>query len=117
MAAQVLIYYYVWMYYNTRIVEFPFFRKGNWLMAALYGVLLMFFLHMYGGFKISYLKKGNLIYSQILSVVIVNTITYFQIALLDKRFHNPALMLAMTLVDIVVIVVWAFFFQYIYSPF
>ena len=26
-AAQVLIYYYVWMYYNTRIVEFPFFRK------------------------------------------------------------------------------------------
>ncbi len=114
-AAQVLIYYYVWMYYNTRIVEFPFFRKGNWLMAALYGVLLMFFLHMYGGFKISYLKKGNLIYSQILSVVIVNTITYFQIALLDKRFHNPALMLAMTLVDIVVIVIWAFFFQYIYS--
>ena len=98
-AAQVLIYYYVWMYYNTRIVEFPFFRKGNWLMAALYGVLLMFFLHMYGGFKISYLKKGNLIYSQILSVVIVNTITYFQIALLD----------------IVVIVIWAFFFQYIYS--
>ena len=26
-AAQVLIYYYVWMYYNTRIVEFPFFSK------------------------------------------------------------------------------------------
>lgn len=114
-AVQVLIYYYVWMYYNTEVVRYPFFRKGNWLMAALYGVLLMFFLRMYGGFKISYLKKGNLIYSQILSVVIVNVITYLQIALLDKKFQNPVVFLAMTAADIVVIVIWAYVFQYVYS--
>ena len=114
-AVLVLIYYYVWMYYNTSIVERPFFRKGNWLMAALYGVLLMFFMRMYGGFKISYLKKGNLIYSQILSVTIVNIITYFQIALLDKKFHNPAVMLTMTLADAGVIVIWALVFQTIYG--
>lgn len=114
-AVQVLIYYSVWMYYNTEVMRYPFFRKGNWLMAALYGVLLMFFLRMYGGFKISYLKKGNLIYSQILSVVIVNVITYLQIALLDKKFQNPVVFLAMTAADIVAIVIWAYVFQYVYS--
>ena len=114
-AVQVLIYYYVWMYYNTEVVRYPFFRRGNWLMAALYGVLLMFFLRMYGGFKISYLRKGNLIYSQILSVVIVNIITYLQIALLDKKFQNPMVFVAMTAADVVVIVIWAYVFQYVYS--
>ena len=110
-----LIYYYVWMYYNTEVVRYPFFRRGNWLMAALYGVLLMFFLRMYGGFKISYLRKGNLIYSQILSAVIVNIITYLQIALLDKKFQNPMVFVAMTAADVVVIVIWAYVFQYVYS--
>ena len=84
-------------------------------MAALYGVLLMFFLRMYGGFKISYLRKGNLIYSQILSAVIVNIITYLQIALLDKKFQNPMVFVAMTAADVVVIVIWAYVFQYVYS--
>lgn len=110
-----MIYYYVWMYYNTEVVRYPFFRRGNWLMAALYGVLLMFFLRMYGGFKISYLRKGNLIYSQILSAVIVNIITYLQIALLDKKFQNPMVFVAMTAADVVVIVIWAYVFQYVYS--
>ena len=114
-AVQVMIYYYVWMYYNTEVVRYPFFRRGNWLMAALYGVLLMFFLRMYGGFKISYLRKGNLIYSQILSAVIVNIITYLQIALLDKKFQNPMVFVAMTAADVVVIVIWAYVFQYVYS--
>lgn len=112
---QISIYSYVWIIHYNKIIQAPFFRRGNWLMIALYGILLLFFLRMYGGFKISYLRKGNLIYSQILSVVIVNVITYIQIALLDKKFHNPSLIMTMTLADIVAITIWAFIFQYIYN--
>lgn len=49
----------------------------------------MFFMNTYGGFKVGYLKNGNLIYSQIMSVLFVNIFTYFQIAIIDKRFVNP----------------------------
>lgn len=112
---QIMIYSYVWIIYYNKIIQAPFFRRGNWLMIALYGVLLLFFLRMYGGFKIGYLRKGNLIYSQTLSVVIVNVITYIQIALLDKKFHNPGLILTMTLADVVAIIIWAFVSQYIYN--
>ena len=42
-ALQMLLYWIVWMHFYASNIELPFFRKGNWLMAALYGVLLLFF--------------------------------------------------------------------------
>ena len=54
----------------------------------------------YGGFRIGYLKKGNLLCSQILSIGLLNVITYIQISLLDKKFHDPKILTAMTLVQL-----------------
>lgn len=111
----VTVYWYVWTEYYNRILEFPFWRRGNWLMVALYGVLLCFFLYTYGGFRVGFLKAGNLIWSQILSLLLVNVITYIQISLLDKRFHAPKVMLAMTLVEILLSVLWVLLFQKLYK--
>lgn len=112
---EVGLYWIVWNdYYNT-IIEFPFWRRGNWLIVSLYAVLLLFFLKTYGGFKIGLLKKGNVIYSQILSICFVNAITYFQISLIDKKFHALTAIVLLTAVDIVVIFLWAFTFQYVYG--
>lgn len=109
------IYAYVWIYYfNERMLQAPFFRRGNWVMIFLYGVLLVFFMQMYGGYKVGYLKKGNLIYSQILSVVFLNTFTYFQIAVLDKRFFAPTVLILMTFADAAAIVIWTMIFERIY---
>lgn len=113
-AAQTLLYWSVWMgYYNSNI-ELPFFRKGNWLMAALYGVLLLFFVHTYGGLKVGYLKKGDIIYSQLLAAFCVNGITYVQICLLDRHFVNVLPLLAMTVIQGIIIIVWANAFHRIY---
>ena len=87
-ALETAIYWFVWNGHYNQVLEFPFWRRGNWLMVALYAILLLFFNQMYGGLKVGFLRRGNLIYSQILSVTFVNLITYLQIALLDKRFHN-----------------------------
>ena len=109
------IYGFVWVTYYNRLLEFPFWRRGNWLMIAVYAVLLMFFEQMYGGFKVGFYKKWNVIYSQILALVIVNVITYLQIALIDKRFHSLTLMGGILVTEIIVAVIWAFAFQFIYS--
>ena len=74
----------------------------------------MFLMQMYGGYKVGYLKKGNLIYSQILSVVFLNTFTYFQIAVLDKRFFAPTVLVLMTFADAAAIVIWTMIFERIY---
>ncbi len=109
------LYAFTWIgYYNRFVLQIPFYRRGNWVIVLLYGVLLVFFMSTYGGFKIGYLKNGNLIYSQIISVVFANVFTYFQIAVIDKRFVNPGYILLMTLADVIFILAWTQVFQMIY---
>ena len=83
------LYGAIWINWYNKIIWAPFFRRGNWMMIFIYGLLLIFFMQLYGGFKIALLKRGNLIYSQILAVVVTNIITYFQISVQDKKFTAP----------------------------
>ena len=111
----VAAYSYLWIGYYNRVILFPFFRRGNWVMIFLYAVLLIFFMKLYGGFKVGYLRKGNLIYSQILSVLFTNTFTYFQIAVLDKKFSSPMPLVILLIVESIAIIVWTTVFQALYS--
>ncbi|WP_077612299.1 exopolysaccharide biosynthesis polyprenyl glycosylphosphotransferase [Clostridium sp. Marseille-P2415] len=111
----IALYGWTWIYHYNRIIEFPFFRRGNWMMIFLYGVLLVLFMSTYGGFKVGYLKKGNLIYSQILAVIFTNIFTYLQIAVLDKHFLGPLQLIKMTVLDFLVIICWTLVYQWIYG--
>lgn len=84
------LYGVIWINWYNKIIWAPFFRRGNWMMIFIYGLLLIFFMQLYGGFKIALLKRGNLIYSQILAVVFTNIITYFQISVQDKNLRHRA---------------------------
>lgn len=109
------IYGYLWINYYNIIIREPFFRKGNWVMIFIYAVLLVFFMQMYGGFKVGFLRKGNLIYSQILACLFTNAITYFQIAVQDKKFTTPVPMMLLLCADAALVVAWTLVFQWIYS--
>lgn len=112
---QMWLYWCIWMgYYNSNI-ELPFFRKGNWLMAALYGVLLSFFTNTYGGFKMGYLRKWDVIYSQFLAVICVNAVTYIQICLLDRHFVSAVPLVVMTVMQTAAIILWTNIFARFYS--
>ncbi len=111
----ITLYGLVWINHYNTIIEFPFFRRGNWMMIFLYGILLILFMSTYGGFKVGYLKKGNLIYSQMLAVLFTNVFTYLQIAVLDKHFLNPIQLIKMTILDFVIILCWTLVYQWIYA--
>ena len=111
----VSLYSFLWIGYYNKVILYPFFRRGNWMMIFIYAVLLMFFMQLYGGFKVGYLKKGNLIYSQILSTLFANIITYLHIAVLNKAFMSPVPLIGLLVVETVVIMIWTTAFQWIYS--
>lgn len=109
------MYGVVWnQYYNEEILQMPFYRRGIWMMVLIYGILLAFFMGTYGGFKIGYLRNGNLIYSQIMAVLFTNVVTYMQIAVIDRRLVNLIYLLPMTVGEITFIVIWTLIFQAIY---
>jgi len=111
----ILLYYLVWTNYYNPKMEFPFWRRGNWLIAGFYGALLLLLHQLYGGLRIGYLRRWNLIYSQTLALVLVNIAAYVELVLVDKHFLNPAGLICLFLVEMVTMLIWVYVFQWIYN--
>ncbi|MBQ8297171.1 MAG: sugar transferase [Ruminococcus sp.] len=110
----------VWYRYYSDTIILPFYRRGNWVLIAIYGIITALFFKVYGGFKLGYLKKTDMLYSQMISMVCVNVIAYFLISLIGRHFMNATPILVMTLIHFAVISVWTFvtgkIFFLIYPP-
>ena len=109
-----LAYGYVWHTHYLYLVVYPFLGKGNLLVIAIYMILLAFFLQVYSGFKFGYLKIGDILLSQILSIVIANFITYLQISLIGRALLNITPMLVLTVADIFIAAIWSYIASLIY---
>ena len=116
---QTAIFAFVWyrFYANDQeIMMKVFFRRGNYVVIGLYALMTFFFYKLYGGFRVGYLRIFDVLYSQILSVLCVNAVTYLQLCLIGrwKFMSNVGPILAMTAVDIIVMVIWAVFSRWVY---
>lgn len=113
------LYTWIWFeYYNhSSIIGTLYFRRGNWALIALYAVILFAFLKVYGGFRVGYLRPMDVLFSQILSLVCVNLITYLQLALIGRwRFGSYCgPLLYMTFIQIIVIIVWVFGMSWVHN--
>lgn len=106
---------YVWYEYYASDIILPFYRKGNWLLVGVYMILTLLFFKVYGGFKIGYLKRADMIYSQSLSILCVNAFSYLQISLIGRRMMSLMPMLIMTMLDIVIIIGWTWIMTALHS--
>lgn len=113
--AQTAVFAYVWYDFYRKLIFEPFWRKGNWVLIAIYGLILMMFSKMYGGLKVGYLKKIDVFYSLTLATICTNIVTYLQITLINRWFLPAHAIIEMTFVQIVLIVVWIFGTSYAYS--
>ena len=105
-AAQAGVFYCTWMAHYNGLMESPFQRKGNWLMAAFYTLLIFLFAHMYSGWRIGALKAFHLIWSQSLSLLFADSVIYLVITLLTKRFQTFVPLLAMFAAQCVFTGIW-----------
>lgn len=109
-----IAYGYVWHTHYLYLVVYPFLGKGNLLVIAVYMILLAFFFQVYSGFKFGYLKFGDILLSQILSIIITNFITYLQISLIGRTFLGITPMIVLTVVDIFITAAWSCIASIIY---
>ncbi|MBQ3886143.1 MAG: sugar transferase [Ruminococcus sp.] len=97
---------YVWYKYYSSAIVLPFYRRGNWVLISIYCLLIFLFFKAYGGFKLGYLKKTDMLFSQLISMVCVNVVTYFLISLIGRHFMEGIPILLLTFVDFGFITVW-----------
>ena len=111
---------FTWYTAYSDVIALPFYRRGNWVLVLIYAVLFLIILKASGGYKVGYLKRGDMLYSQILSLGFVNAITYFQISLIGRHLMPVKPLLWMTLIDLVLLICWAVlsnrFYFWLYPP-
>lgn len=113
--AQTAVFAYIWYDYYRGLIFEPFWRKGNWVLIAIYGLINVLFSRLYGGLKVGYLKRIDVFYSLTLATICTNIVTYFQITLINRWFLRLWPMVEMTLIQFVIILVWIWGSRYIYS--
>jgi len=118
---QTALYIYVWQQVYNDIMQSSmwrsFHRKGFWLLAAVYFLLLLFFTATYGGLRIGYLKPMDVFFSQVLSLLFTNVVSYFQISLLSLELVTPYPLMLMMLAEIAIAGVWTFISHRLYKQF
>ena len=94
-----------------------FFVRGNYVVVALYALMVFFFNHIFGGFKIGRARVFEIFYSQIFSILFANTITYLQLCLICrwKLMENLMPIVFMTIAELVLVLGWSFFTRWVYS--
>lgn len=112
---QSLLFFQTWnLIYNVQMRYSPFYNKGLILLVLVYVVMYIAFSNIYGGYKIGYYRVSDVIFSQVLSLIFVNAITYTQVSLMDRRLLNPTGFIIMTIVQIFITIAWAYISNRIY---
>ena len=108
------LFWYTWKIYYSPRMEDPFFMKGHWMLAAIYGLSLILFAKPYGSWKIGYQKVFHIIYAQCISTCFSNIMMYLMITLLTKHFETWIPLFYMFLIQIATSIIWAIIFTRIY---
>ena len=114
------VFAYVWYSYfadNTAVLLKPFFRRGNYVLVAMYALISVLFYRVYGATRVGYMRLLESIYTQVLSILCINAVTYLQLCLIGRwRFlDNLTPILWMTLADLILVVLWAFVARFGYT--
>ena len=84
--AQAAVFAWVWYSVYRGQIDEPFWRKGNWVLIAIYGLMFALFAKLYGGLKVGYLKRIDVFYSLTLALLCTNVVEYLEITLINRWF-------------------------------
>ncbi|SFT32842.1 exopolysaccharide biosynthesis polyprenyl glycosylphosphotransferase [Lachnospiraceae bacterium XBD2001] len=103
------VFYGCWMHnYSHQVFGTPFYGRGNWFVVFLFTLLFIMFNRVYDGFAIAFNQVTEIIYSQILALVMANGVMYFIMALLFRRIPGPIALGKAFLWEMLVVIVWSF---------
>lgn len=101
-----LAFAWIWYSWYADTMLLPFYRRGHWVMVFIYLILVLLFSKAFGGIKVGYLRRTDMLYSQMISIVCVNLLTYLEISVVDRDFSEFVPIIVLTLVDWVILIAW-----------
>ncbi len=115
-----LVFANVWYNYYSDCMVLPFYRRGNWVMIGIYATVLFLFFKVYGAFKIGYLRRMDVLLSQVLATLGTNAVTYLQVSLVARNFVDVRPMVMLVAVELLILLCWTIlsnkFYFFLYPP-
>ncbi len=108
-----VVYFYIWKFCYREHGFYPYYGNGKFILAGVYAMLLLAVMYNCEAFKFGYLKYADTLTAQWISLVIVNTITYFQLCLMANYMLNAVPVLILTIVEFILSAT----FVYLYTAF
>lgn len=108
-------YYIVWRMGYDRSDGFPaYYGNGRYVLAGVYGLLVIMLFLNFEGFRFGYLKPVESFASQLIALFIVNFITYLQLSLIANVMISPLPIVMLMLIDAVIAVICSFLYSHLY---
>ena len=107
-------YYFLWKYfYHSE--HFPHYTEsGKYILMFVYAVLVLIVFYLCDCFKFGHLKFTDIALGQLFSILIVNTITYFNLCLIVARLIPVYPMIILSGMELVICAGLCYFFTFIY---
>ncbi len=102
-----------WVGYYTTIV--PFAKRGNWAIIGIYALIVFFFTRIFGGYRIGYMRLGDIILSCVLALILSNIVAYFELCLVWRDYVNAVPLLIMTCAEIAFSIIWNLLIRVLYK--
>ncbi len=101
------IFGFYWFIFYANSIADPFFEKGNYMVIFVFFLLYVLFIRIYDGFLVSYQRISELIYSQVLSVIIADSFMFLIIWLLIRHIPNFVTAFITLGIQIIFIILWS----------
>ena len=100
-----------WYLYYADAMYTPFYKKGHWLVIALFAAVYTVLARIYDAFRISTNRVADMVYSQSLSAFLADCILYVVIWLLMRHLPNPLPGMAAFATQVLLVTGWSLWAQ------
>lgn len=114
-AVELVLFGLMWYRDYEVTLTLPFWRRGNWAVIGMYGIIIILFTKLYGGYRVGFFRLLDIVYSQLLALVCANVVGYLQLCIICRDYVNPVPLLKVTGLETIVILIWIFACRFLYA--
>ena len=107
LAAVTLIYGIIWFIYYANQVNHPFYYYGNFVVIFIFMLLYANFSKLYGVFELRLSRTSDLVYSNVVSLLVTSFSMYCITILLERRLPNILPLFLFMFVAFIISIPWA----------
>lgn len=114
-AAYAVMYHYTF----AGLRRFRDFERGHIAILVIYAVILLILLLLFSALKVGYMRNIDVLYSQAISICIVNAVSYLILLLIGKKsfldmtYLGPVLILTVT--QLAICIIWTMCTRFFYA--